>query len=156
MRRVNSLLWSTTALAAMFACSSPAAAQDQPLPPDPNATAQQSPADPAQNADAPQSPEAAAETGDNAIVVTGLRRAMQSARNVKRNSDQIVDAIVAQDIGKLPDIAVSDTAARIPGIQVTRERGEADRVLVRGLDRSFYTTTYNSREIGRASCRERV
>ena len=153
MRRVNSLLWSTTALAAMFACSSPAAAQDQPLPPDPNATAQQSPADPAQNADAPQSPEAAAETGDNAIVVTGLRRAMQSARNVKRNSDQIVDAIVAQDIGKLPDIAVSDTAARIPGIQVTRERGEADRVLVRGLDRSFYTTTYNSREIFTAETR---
>ena len=153
MRRINSVLWSTTALAAAFAISSPAAAQDQPLPPDPNTTAQQSPADPAQNADAPQSPAAAAGTGDNAIVVTGLRRSLQSARNVKRNSDQIVDAIVAQDIGKLPDIAVSDTAARIPGIQVTRERGEADRVLLRGLDRSFYTTTYNSREIFTAETR---
>ena len=153
MRRVNSLLWSTTALAAAFAFSSPAAAQDQPVPPDPNATAQQSPADPAQNADAPQSPEAASGEGDNAIVVTGLRRSLQSARNVKRNSDQIVDAIVAQDIGKLPDIAVSDTAARIPGIQVTRERGEADRVLLRGLDRNFYTTTYNSREIFTAETR---
>ena len=73
--------------------------------------------------------------------MTGLRQSLRSAQNLKRNSDQVIDAIVAQDIGKLPDIAVSDTAARIPGVQVTRERGEADRVLVRGLDRSFYTTT---------------
>jgi TonB-dependent receptor len=154
MRRVIVSLCSTTALAAMFAAASPALAQDQPAPPNPGATAQQNPATPAQNADAPQSPAAAAGTGDqNAIVVTGLRRALQSSRNVKRNSPQIVDAIVASDIGKLPDIAVSDTAARIPGIQVTRERGEADRVLLRGLDRSFYTTTYNSREIFTAETR---
>jgi iron complex outermembrane recepter protein len=154
MRRLHALLRSSTALAVVSLIASPASAQDQPVPPDPNATAQESPADPAQNADAPQSPEANAATGDdNAIVVTGLRRALQSARNVKRNSDQIVDAIVAADIGKLPDIAVSDTAARIPGIQVTRERGEADRVLLRGLDRNFYTTTYNSREIFTAETR---
>ena len=130
MRHVHSLLCSTAALAAITLVASPAfaATQDQPAPVNPGATAQQSPADPAQNADAP--------AGANAIVVTGQRRALQSARNLKRNSDQIVDAIVASDIGKLPDIAVSDTAARIPGVQVTRERGEADRVLVRGLDRS--------------------
>jgi TonB-dependent receptor len=147
MRRLNTLLWSTTAITAALEIASPAAAQDQaPLPPDPNATAQQSPADPAQNADAPQ-------TGENAIVVTGLRRSMQSARNIKRNSDQIVDAIVAEDIGKLPDITVSDSAARIPGIQVEREHGEAGRVLVRGLDNTFYTTTYDGRELFTAETR---
>src|SRR5688500_12951297 len=153
MRRISTNLWSTSAMAIALVAA-PAAAQttDVATPPDPTATAQESPADPARNADAPQSP--AANAGDdNTIVVTGQRRAMQSARNVKRNSDQIVDAIVASDIGKLPDIAVSDTAARIPGIQVTRERGEADRVLLRGLDRSFYTTTYNSREIFTAETR---
>jgi TonB-dependent receptor len=140
-------------LTAMFAAASPAIAQDQPAPTNPGATAQTNPATPAQNADAPQSSAASGGTGENAIVVTGLRRSLQSARNVKRNSNQIVDAIVASDIGKLPDIAVSDTAARIPGIQVTRERGEADRVLLRGLDRTFYTTTYNSREIFTAETR---
>jgi TonB-dependent receptor len=145
------MLWSTTGLTAFFAAASPAIAQTSP-PPNPAATAQTNPVQPAQVADAPQSPAAAAGS-ENAIVVTGLRRALQSARNVKRNSDQIVDAIVAADIGKLPDIAVSDTAARIPGIQVTRERGEADRVLVRGLDRTFYTTTYNGREIFTAETR---
>jgi len=154
MRRARNVLWSTTALAAFAFTASPAAAQDQPAaPPNPGATAQTNPAQPAQNADAPQSPAAAGGSSDNSIIVTGQRRAMQSARNVKRNSPQIVDAIVASDIGKLPDIAVSDTAARIPGVQVTRERGEANLVLVRGLDRPFYTTTYNSREIFTAETR---
>jgi iron complex outermembrane receptor protein len=84
---------------------------------------------------------------DDTIVVTGLRRSLQSAETIKRNAPQQIDAIVAEDIGKLPDIAVSDTAARIPGIQVVRERGEAGTVLLRGLDETFYTTTYNGREI---------
>ena len=65
------------------------------------------------------------------------RRALQSARNIKRNSPQVVDAIVAEDIGKLPDITVSDTAARIPGVMVERSRGEAGRVLVRGFDNTY-------------------
>src|SRR5947208_8955241 len=147
MRRVATLLLSTTALVTGFASATPASAQDQPAPPNPAATAQQSPAQPAQNADAPTSPAAAAGTVDtgNPIVVTGLRRSLQSARNIKRNSDQIVDAVVAEDIGKLPDITVSDTAARIPGVQVERAGGEANRVLIRGFDNTYYTTTYNGR-----------
>ena len=55
------------------------------------------------------------------IVVTGIRKSLRSGRAIRRNSDQIVDAIIAEDIGKLPDIAVSDTAARIPGVQVIRQ-----------------------------------
>ena len=97
--------------------------------------------------------EAAVETEEDAIVVTGLRASLQSAQNQKQRSDKIVDSIVAEDIGKLPDVAVSDTAARIPGIQVERRGGEASRVLVRGLDRFNYTTTYNGREIFTAETR---
>lgn len=155
MRRFNSLLWSTTALAAISFAASPAAAQDQPVPADPTATAQTSPADPTQ-AEADAAAQSATGTPSNsgsAIVVTGLRRSLQSARNIKRNSTQVVDAIVAEDIGKLPDITVSDTAARIPGVQVERHNGEADRVLLRGLDRNYYTTTYNGREIFTAETR---
>jgi iron complex outermembrane recepter protein len=153
MRRFSTLLLSTTALVTGFASATPASAQDQPVPPNPGATAQQNPATPAQNADAPQSPAAAGGTDNSAIVVTGLRRSLQSARNLKRNSPQVIDAIVAEDIGKLPDITVSDTAARIPGVQVERSRGEAGRVLLRGFDNTYYTTTYNSREIFTAETR---
>ena len=86
------------------------------------------------------------------IVVVGLQRSMQKAQSVKRNSDQIVDTVVAEDIGKLPDVTVSETAARIPGVQVNRARGEAaGQVLVRGLP--DLTTTYNGREIFTAETR---
>src|SRR5437868_9170912 len=133
MRRINPVLLSTHGGAAWFVTASPTFAAAQPVtPPNPAATAQQSPAP--------------ADTG-NAIVVTGLRRALQSARNIKRNSPQVIDAVVAEDIGKLPDITVSDTAARIPGIEVERAGGEANRVLLRGLDNVYYPTTYNSREL---------
>jgi TonB-dependent receptor len=140
----------------MFAVASPAAAQDQSVtPPNPAATAQQNPAEPSQNADAPTNAASATGNGTDTgeIVVTGLRRSLQSARNIKRNSPQVVDAVVAEDIGKLPDITVSDTAARIPGIQVERAGGEANRVLLRGLDNTYYTTTYNGRELFTAETR---
>ncbi|RKH47529.1 TonB-dependent receptor [Corallococcus sp. AB050B] len=86
------------------------------------------------------------------VVVVGLQRSMQQAQTIKRDSDQIVDTVVAQDIGKLPDVTVSETAARIPGVQVDRARGEANgQVLVRGLP--DLTTTYNGREIFTAETR---
>jgi iron complex outermembrane receptor protein len=86
------------------------------------------------------------------IVVVGLQRSIQKAQAEKRDADQIVDTVMAQDIGKLPDVTVSETAARIPGVQVDRARGEAaGQVLVRGLPN--LTTTYNGREIFTAETR---
>jgi iron complex outermembrane receptor protein len=89
--------------------------------------------------------------GDADIVVTGLRQSLQSAQAIKRNSVQQIDSIVASDIGKLPDVALSDVAARIPGVQVDRSGGEASRVLIRGLP--DFATTYNGREIFTAEAR---
>ena len=152
MRRVSYLFVSTSAVVGLT--TSPAMAQDVPAPVNPGATAEQGPAQPTQNAAAPQSPATAnGANADNTIVVTGLRRALQSARNIKHNSPQVVDAVVADDIGKLPDITVSDTAARIPGVEVERSRGEAGRVLLRGFDNTYYTTTYDGREIFTAETR---
>jgi len=144
--RLKTLVLCSSSAAILAFAATPALAQGDPAsPPDPGAEAQQSPADPEAQTDVAE--------GEQEIVVTGLRRSLESAQNVKRNSEQIIDAIVAEDIGKLPDVAVSDTAARIPGIQVVRERGEAGNVLLRGLDEQFYTTTYNGREIFTAETR---
>jgi TonB-dependent receptor len=85
------------------------------------------------------------------IVVTGLREALESIRAIRRNSDEIVDAVVAEDIAKLPDLNTAQIAARIPGVQVYRQGGEAQNVLVRGLPN--FTTTYNGREIFTAETR---
>ncbi|MDP9085912.1 MAG: TonB-dependent receptor plug domain-containing protein, partial [Pseudomonadota bacterium] len=86
--------------------------------------------------DSPGSPAtASADSGDSkdAIVVTGVRASLRSAQQIKRNATQVVDSIVAEDIGKLPDNTVSDALQRVTGIQVYRGGGEVNSVLVRGL-----------------------
>ena len=67
------------------------------------------------------------------IVVTGIRASQEQSVQIKRNETAIVDAISAEDIGKLPDVTVADALQRIPGIQITRNAGEGSRVNIRGL-----------------------
>jgi iron complex outermembrane recepter protein len=143
--RFKTLVRCSTSALILAASTAPAWAQDDPDPATP-----QDPATVGEEDTSAEEP--GSSTDEESIVVTGLRRSLQSAQNIKRDSDQIVDAIVAEDIGKLPDIAVSETAARIPGLQVTRRGGEADTVLVRGLP--DFSTTYNGREIFTAERRE--
>jgi TonB-dependent receptor len=156
MRLKSVILGSTSAFVLAFGATPAAAQSDPATPPDPNVEAQEQPADP--EAGSPQTDDAVeGVTGadepaeEETIVVTGLRRSLRSAQNIKRNSEQIVDSIVAEDIGKLPDLAVSETAARIPGVQVIRRAGEADTVLIRGLP--DFATLYNGREIFTAETR---
>ena len=153
--RFKSLVLFTSSAVALLAAA-PAWAQQPPAPEPGNQEAQTQPGDdedaPVQADDAVQGASGAEDAApEEEVVVTGLRRSLQSAQNVKRNSEQQVDTIVAEDIGKLPDIAVSETAARIPGVQVIRRAGEADSVLIRGLP--DYASTYNGREIFTAETR---
>jgi len=79
------------------------------------------------------------------VVVTGVRASMQSAEDIKKNSTQIVDSIVAQDIGKLPDNNVIEALQHVTGVQVSRNAAEADQLLIRGLP--DVATLLNGREI---------
>ncbi len=90
-------------------------------------------------------PSADAPAASDEIVVTGIRQSLSSAQNIKQNSDAIVDALVAEDIGKFPDNNASEAIARITGVQVTRYLDEANGVLIRGLPN--VQTTVNGREI---------
>ena len=97
--------------------------------------------------DAAQAPsQAPSESDANAddIIVTGVRASLASAQSIKRNASQIVDSIVAEDIGKLPDNTVADALQRVTGVQVTRGAGEAGTVLIRGLPN--VATVLNGRE----------
>ncbi|UGQ44549.1 TonB-dependent receptor [Massilia endophytica] len=60
------------------------------------------------------------------VVVTGQRAALQSAQNIKKNNDEIVDSIVADDIGKLPDRSVTEVLQRIPGVTIDRTMNRGD------------------------------
>jgi iron complex outermembrane recepter protein len=79
------------------------------------------------------------------VVVTGVRASIQGAQDVKQNALQIVDAIVAEDIGKLPDNSVAEALQRVTGVQIARARGDANLVLIRGLPN--IVTTINGRQI---------
>lgn len=84
------------------------------------------------------------------VVVTGIRGSLTQALDVKRNNTQIVDAIVAEDIGKFPDNNVIEAMQRITGVQVTnRGSGEVAGISIRGL--TDINTTVNGRNIFTAS-----
>ncbi|MDF0545886.1 TonB-dependent receptor [Sphingobium sp. H39-3-25] len=83
------------------------------------------------------------------IVVTGIRASLQSAQSSKRFGEQIVDAIVSEDIGKLPDRNVGEALQRIPGVQIQRQYGEGSSVAIRGLTQ--IRTELNGRDIFTAS-----
>lgn len=88
-------------------------------------------------------------TTADAIVVTGVRASLRSAQSIKRNSPQIVDSIVAEDIGKLPDRNIAEALQRISGIQIQRSYGEGSAVAIRGLTQ--VRTELNGRDIFTAS-----
>lgn len=68
------------------------------------------------------------------VIVVGQRRAIQTAQQLKKNSDQIVDSITAVDIGGLPDRSVTEALQRVPGITIgrTNEPRDVDRLNVEG------------------------
>ncbi|MBB4592335.1 TonB-dependent receptor [Xanthomonas cannabis] len=81
------------------------------------------------------------------VQVTGLRRAIEGAISVKRDSTSIVEAISAEDIGRLPDVSIAESLARLPGLAAQRVAGRAQVISVRGLSPDFSTTLLNGREV---------
>jgi TonB-dependent receptor len=84
------------------------------------------------------------------VVVTGVRASLIKSLAIKRTNDQVVESVVAEDIGKLPDNNVVEALQRVTGIQVTnRAGGEVGALSIRGLP--DVQTTWNGRSIFTAS-----
>ena len=97
----------------------------------------------AQTAPADDAPKAQAlET----VTVTGLRAALASALNKKREESGIVDVIRAEDIGKFPDTNLAESLQRVPGVVIDRDAGEGRQITVRGLGGDFTRTRINGIE----------
>jgi iron complex outermembrane recepter protein len=79
------------------------------------------------------------------VVVTGVRLAVKSALDTKKNADQVQDSIVAEDIGKLPDNNVIEALQHVTGVQISRNAAEANQLLIRGLP--DIATLLNGREV---------
>lgn len=81
------------------------------------------------------------------VKVTGIRHSVATSLETKNESNSIVEAVSAEDIGKLPDISIADSISRLPGITSQRVNGRAQVLAIRGLDENFATTLLNGREM---------
>ncbi|WP_434925981.1 TonB-dependent receptor [Shewanella sp. HL-SH2] len=80
------------------------------------------------------------------VKVTGIRRSLQESQSLKMSSSSIVEAISAEDIGKLPDVSIAESLARLPGVSAQRLDGRANVISIRGMGPDFTTATLNGRE----------
>src|SRR3954454_12955571 len=144
--RATRLLAGVSVFALTLSAAEPALAQ-----PTAQAAATAQPAGESPTAPDQTAPEAT--TGKNAIIVTGIRASLRSSRNIKKNSEQIVDSITAQDIGALPDRSVSEALQRVPGVTLQRTNeardparlsAEGGGIFIRGL--SWVRSEFNGRD----------
>jgi len=73
------------------------------------------------------------------IIVRGVRGAQEAGIDIKRATAEISDSIVMEDIGKLPDVTITDALQRVPGIQISRAAGEGSFVSIRGAPQVMAT-----------------
>nr|WP_324258564.1 TonB-dependent receptor [Cellvibrio fontiphilus] len=89
---------------------------------------------------------ASAEKEVEEVVVTGFRQSVLNAIDAKRNSDTVIEAISADDIGGLPDVSIADSLSRLPGVTSVRTGGQASELNIRGMSGDFVFATMNGRE----------
>jgi TonB-dependent receptor len=85
------------------------------------------------------------------IVVSGIRASLDSALNLKRDSQGVVDGINAEEIGKFPDTNLAESLQRISGVSIDRENGEGARITVRGVGPDFNQVLLNGRQMPASS-----
>lgn len=82
------------------------------------------------------------------VEVRGIKLAQQRAIELKRNSDAILDAISADEIGKLPVKNAAEAIDFLPGVSLEIDQGEGRYVTIRGAASSLNNVTLNGVAIG--------
>jgi TonB-dependent receptor len=85
------------------------------------------------------------------VTVTGIRRGQVRSVQQKREALSVVDAISADEIGKLPDLNVAESAQRIPGIAIRTDRGEGRFISIRGTAPNRNNVTFNGQVLASAA-----
>lgn len=100
------------------------------------------------------SPALAQEAADTAtaddvevIQVSGIRGSLVRAQALKMDNTSIVEALSAEDIGKLPDTSVAESLARLPGLAGERRNGRTSGLSIRGFNENYIGTSLNGREL---------
>ncbi len=82
------------------------------------------------------------------VVTTGIRKSLSQSRDLKKDSQGVVDGNISEDIGKFPDTNLAESLQRISGVSIDRsEIGEGQRVTVRGVGPDFNLVLLNGRQM---------
>jgi len=81
------------------------------------------------------------------IVVTGFRSSLRKALDLKRAAPNLTESILAEDMAKMPDLNLSESIQRVPGVAISREGGEGRNITLRGFAPDFTRTTLNGMEV---------
>ena len=80
------------------------------------------------------------------VIGFGFTQSLATSRDLKQSSEQVIEAVVAEDIGKLPDVSIAESLARLPGLTAQRLNGRGQVISVRGLAPDFTTALLNGRQ----------
>lgn len=81
------------------------------------------------------------------VTIIGYRRGQSRALNVQKESFNLKNVISYEQIERFPDLNVTEALKRVPGVVTEPQRGEAQSVLIRGLNSSFHTVTLNGQRV---------
>ncbi|MGH8147865.1 MAG: TonB-dependent receptor, partial [Rhodanobacteraceae bacterium] len=81
-----------------------------------------------------------------AVQVTGFASSVQNSVEIKRQSNSIVEAVSAEQIGKLPGTSIADALGRLPGLAVQTLNGRPQVLTIHGLGPDFSTALVNGNQ----------
>ncbi|MDZ7308492.1 MAG: carboxypeptidase-like regulatory domain-containing protein, partial [candidate division KSB1 bacterium] len=82
-----------------------------------------------------------------AITVTGQAVGQAAAINQQRTAPTIINVVSEEKIRELPDANAAEAIGRLPGVSVQRSGGEANKVILRGLQDKFTVITIDGVKI---------
>ncbi len=80
------------------------------------------------------------------VQANGFAQSIEASTEIKKRAPMIVEAVSAEDIGKLPDTSIAETLARLPGLTTQRINSRAQGIAIRGLVGDFSTGLLNGRQ----------
>jgi TonB-dependent receptor len=81
------------------------------------------------------------------VVITSQALGQISAINQQRTSNTIINVVSEEKIKELPDANAAESIGRLPGVSILRSGGEANKIILRGLDAKFTSITINGIKI---------
>jgi iron complex outermembrane recepter protein len=84
------------------------------------------------------------------VVVTGIRASVRDSLAAKKEADLVQDVLVAEDIGKFPDKNLAEALQRVPGVDISRDFGEGERINLRGTQPTLTQALLNGHGLSTA------